>query len=52
MRLLGKTSCTTAEHMARSTTGKLPSLHSPGLGDRSGWSFGAQRRRHIVRIVC
>jgi len=30
MRLLGKTSCTTAEHMARSTTGKLPSLHSPG----------------------
>jgi len=21
-------------------------------GDRSGWSFGAQRRRHIVRVVC
>jgi len=51
MALISTTGWSTAGLMGRSNTGKLPSLYSPGLENRSGWPFGAQRKRHLVRVV-
>jgi len=51
MALLGMTGCSTAGLVAPSDTGKLRLLHSPEVGGGSGWWFGGQRKRHLVKVL-
>jgi len=51
MALLDMTGCSTAGPVATNSTVKMRSLYSPELGDGSGWWFGGQRKRHLVRVV-
>jgi len=51
MGLRGMTGFRKLGQMVPSITGKLHSLCSPGLVDGSDWSYGGQRKRHLMRGV-